>query len=75
MTIEKLFFMDFRGIHSLEMELDGKSMILYGINGVGKSSILAGMNLLYASIINRLVRQKFKQAIKFEDSDIKRHWL
>lgn len=71
MTIEKLFYMDFRGIHSLEIKLAGKSTILYGINGVGKSSILAGMNLLYASIINRLVRQKFKQSIKFDDSDIR----
>lgn len=71
MTIEKLFCMDFRGIHSLEIKLAGKSTILYGINGVGKSSILAGINLLYASIINRLVRQKFKQSIKFDDSDIR----
>lgn len=71
MTIEKLFYMDFRGIHNLEIKLAGKSTILYGINGVGKSSILAGINLLYASIINRLVRQKFKQSIKFEDSDIR----
>lgn len=71
MTIEKLFFMDFRGIHSLELDLNGKSTILYGINGVGKSSILTGINLLYASIINRLVRQRFKQSIKFEETDIK----
>lgn len=71
MTIEKLFFMDFRGLHSLELELNGKSAILYGINGVGKSSVLTGINLIYASIINRLVRQKFKQSIKFEDSDIR----
>ncbi len=27
MTIEKLFYMDFRGIHSLEIKLAGKSTI------------------------------------------------
>ncbi|MDE7479104.1 MAG: AAA family ATPase [Lachnospiraceae bacterium] len=71
MIIEKLYLMDFRGIHNLELELSGKSVLLYGINGVGKSSILAGITLLYASILNRLVRQKFKQSINFEDSDIR----
>ena len=71
MQIERLILYDFRGIHELELELNGKSTILYGINGVGKSSILAAVNLLYANIINKIVNQKFKQSIKFEESDIK----
>lgn len=71
MVIEKLHLRDFRGIHNLELDLQGKSAVLFGINGVGKSSVLAAVNLLYANIINRLVRQRFKQGIKMEDSDIK----
>ena len=71
MQIDKLYLNDFRGIHKLELDLDGKSTVLFGINGVGKSSILAAINLLYAGIINRLVKQRFKQAIKMETSDIK----
>ena len=63
MQIERLILYDFRGIHELELELNGKSTILYGINGVGKSSILAAVNLLYANIINKIVNQKFKQSI------------
>ncbi len=71
MLIEKLYLNDFRGIHDLELDLQGKSTVLFGINGVGKSSVLAAINLLYANIINRLVKQRFKQLIKMEISDIK----
>lgn len=71
MVIEKLLLEDFRGIHRLELLLQGKSTVLFGINGVGKSSVLAAVNLLYANIINRLVKLRFKQAIKMEESDIK----
>lgn len=71
MLIEKLYLNDFRGIHNLELDLQGKSTVLFGINGVGKSSVLAAVNLLYANIINRIVKQRFKQSIKMENSDIK----
>lgn len=71
MHIVCLYYQDFRGIHEIELKLNGKNTILYGINGVGKSSILAGINLLFATILNRIVRQKFKQYIKMEESDIK----
>ena len=71
MLIEKLYLNDFRGIHNLELNLQGKSTVLFGINGVGKSSVLAAVNLLYANIINRIVKQRFKQSIKMEISDIK----
>lgn len=71
MLIEKLYLNDFRGIHNLELNLQGKSTVLFGINGVGKSSVLAAVNLLYANIINSIVKQRFKQSIKMELSDIK----
>lgn len=71
MVIDKLYLKDFRGIHDLEMDLHGKSTVLFGINGVGKSSILSAINILYANIINRIVKQRFKQSVKMEVSDIK----
>ncbi len=45
MVIEKLCLDDFRGIRRLELELKGKNTVLFGINGVGKSSVLAAINL------------------------------
>ena len=71
MVIEKLYLKDFRGIHNLELDLQGKSAVLFGINGVGKSSVLMAVSILYANIINRLVRMRFKQTVKMEESDIK----
>lgn len=70
MKINTLQLRDFRGIHELTMNLNSKSAILFGINGVGKSTVLAAINLLYAPIINRLVNQRFKQAVNLELSDI-----
>ena len=70
MKINTLQLRDFRGIHELTMNLNSKSAILFGINGVGKSTVLAAIYLLYAPIINRLVNQRFKQAVNLELSDI-----
>lgn len=71
MKISTLSLNDFKGIHALELQLNGKNTILFGINGVGKSTVLSAINLLYASIINRIVRQRFKLAVNMELSDIK----
>ena len=71
MVIEKLCLDDFRGIRRLELELKGKNTVLFGINGVGKSSVLAAINLLYANMINRIVKFRFKQAVRLEDTDIR----
>ena len=71
MRINALYLNDFRGIHELKLSLDGISMILFGINGVGKSTVLSAVNLLYANIINRIVKLRFKQTVNLELSDIK----
>lgn len=71
MKLERLCLKDFRGIHNLELDFQGKSAVLFGVNGVGKSSVLASISLLYANIINRLVRSRFKQAVNMEESDIR----
>ncbi len=72
MKISKLQLSDFRGIDALTLDLQGKNAILYGINGVGKSTILSAINLLYAPILNKIARQKVKQNLNIELTDIKR---
>lgn len=71
MKIGRLSLHDFRGFEELNLNLEGKSAVLFGINGVGKSTILSAINLLYAPILNKLTRQKFKQTANIELSDIK----
>ena len=70
MKIVSLEFTNFKGIKNLRLDLEGKSVVFFGVNGVGKSSILRGINLLYSNIINKVVKNRFKQRINIELSDI-----
>jgi len=70
MKINSLELTNFKGIANIRFEFEGKSVVFFGINGVGKSSILRSINLLYSSIINRIVKNRFKQGIKIASSDI-----
>ena len=40
MEIQSLELTNFRGIAHANLTLDGKSAVIYGINGMGKSTIL-----------------------------------
>ena len=72
MKLEKLEFKDFRAISEGEFLLEGKSTILFGVNGTGKSSVLQGVNLLYANIINQIVnRSELKSRYPMKIEDIK----
>lgn len=70
MRLENISLKNFRAIDSSDIRLDGKSTVIFGINGTGKSSILRSINLLFANIINQVVnRKELKQnyAIQLED--------
>ena len=46
--------------------------MIFGVNGTGKTSVLKGVNLLYANIINQIVnRKELKQNFNLELDDIK----
>ena len=65
MRLENIELENFRAIGSAKLELQGKSTVIFGINGTGKSSILRAVNLLYANIINQVVnRKELKQKYK-----------
>jgi predicted ATP-binding protein involved in virulence len=70
MKLHSLAFHNFKGIKEASFELGKKSTVFIGVNGVGKSSILRGINLLYSRIINKIVKNRFRQGINIELSDI-----
>jgi len=70
LKINTLEFTNFRGIKNISFNLEGKSTVFFGINGVGKSSILRGINLLFSQIIKKIVKNRFKRGIVIELSDI-----
>lgn len=67
MKIKKLYLENFKGISSLQLELDGKSTIFFGVNGVGKSTILRAIDLLYANILWKLTKTKKLADLQDED--------
>lgn len=72
MKIDSLRIENFRSFDEAELQLRGKSTILFGINGTGKTSILKSVNLLYANIINQIVnRKELKQKFNLSLDDIK----
>ena len=72
MKINSLEFENFRSFDRAELRLDGKSTVIFGVNGTGKTSVLKGVNLLYANIINKIVnRKELKQNFNLELDDIK----
>lgn len=69
MKLSKISLQNFRGIKHLDIDLDGKSTILFGVNGVGKSSVLRSIDLLYANIIGTILG-KTKRLAELSEDDI-----
>lgn len=72
MKINRLRLENFKSFDHAELNLQGKSTVLFGVNGTGKTSVLESINLLYANIINQIVnRKELKQNYNLELDDIK----
>ena len=72
MRLKNISLTNFKTIESVQIELRGKSTVIFGINGTGKSSILRSINLLFANIINQIVnRKELKQNYAIQLEDIK----
>jgi chromosome segregation ATPase len=62
--IQKITISGFRGINTPPVELDfqkGRSMMIYGTNGSGKSSIVDAWEWLYSSRIEHLAKEGAKE--------------
>ena len=46
MNIHSIKLNNFRGFNDISLELNGQTTVLYGVNGVGKSSILRAIDLV-----------------------------
>ena len=51
MKLKSITLNNFKGMDNIEFSLDQKTTVIFGINGVGKSTILKAIDLLYANII------------------------
>lgn len=72
MRLDSIELNNFRALETAKIDFSGKSSIIFGINGTGKSSVLRAINLLYANIINQIVnRKELKQNYTLQLEDIK----
>ena len=58
MKLKSITLNNFKGMDNIELSLDQKTTVIFGINGVGKSTILKANDLLYANIIAKLTKKK-----------------
>lgn len=70
MKLRELTLLGYRIFAEEKFVLDGKSTIIFGINGVGKSTILSAVNFLNRVWINRLNPAQGKAFMSFSDDMI-----
>lgn len=71
MKIKKIKINNFRSLIDVEMIPNGKSMVLFGINGTGKSSVLRTLYLEFAPILSAVTGRNNTQTLaKFSEDDI-----
>lgn len=54
MKIQRIRANNFKGFEDLDINLNGKSTVIFGINGTGKSTVLSIVNYIFWNWINRL---------------------
>lgn len=71
MKLDSLYIQNFRALRDVTMTPEKKSMVLFGINGAGKSTILRAINLAYTKILNAVVDAlDYAQKLDFVQDDI-----
>ena len=71
MRIDKLQVYNFRRFSDTEIVLNGKDAIFYGVNGMGKSSILDVCNLLFSRIMQEAAQDEQIKASLLGEKDVK----
>lgn len=70
MRIRELNIKHFKGFNSLEITPNGKSVVLFGVNGVGKSTILSAINYIFRPFLAQLNPMQSRSFGSFEDDYI-----
>ena len=69
MKLLKLKLENFKGIKEQELNFDGKTTVIFGVNGTGKSTILHGINVICSRMIQKI--SGYKQSINLRKEDIR----
>ena len=69
--ISRITLNNYRSFNNATIDLNGDSVVIFGENGVGKSSVLHAINLLFIRILYSIVQEKTKPTIYIQTGDIK----
>lgn len=70
MIIKELQIENFRGIKNLIIPLRATGAVLYGINGVGKSTVIKAINVLISQLLDKASQGRFKNTIRIHENDV-----
>lgn len=67
MKLNTMKLNNFKGIERMTIPFNGKTTILFGINGVGKSTVLRAIGLIYSNIIAKLTESARVSGLEYDD--------
>ena len=70
MKIKSLQIENFKVFNQLDIQFDGKSTILFGVNGVGKSSVLSAIAYVFRVFLNQINPSQSKAFESLQDDAI-----
>lgn len=70
LIINELTIENFKGIKFLNIPFSKHGAVFYGINGVGKSTVIEAINIVMSQILDRTSRGKFKNLISISEDDV-----
>lgn len=71
MKLNKIHLYNFKGVKDACMETEGKSVILYGINGKGKTTFLDACNIIFSKIMCAAAMDETLDIKNLEASDVR----
>ena len=72
MKLERIEIQNFKGFKNLDLELDGKNTVIFGVNGTGKSTILSAINYSFWPWLYR-INQAQSTAYRTFEANLVRH--
>jgi len=70
MKIKSIGIKNYKVFKDLNLVLNGKSVVIFGENGVGKSTVLSAMNYIFRVFLNQMNPAQSKAFERFEDEMI-----
>jgi predicted ATP-binding protein involved in virulence len=70
MQLQSLRLTNFKAVEEASLSLNGKSTVFFGVNGVGKSTVLRAVSLILSDAIYKFTGRIYDQKAKREGADI-----